>query len=126
MARMRIQPLLERIDRRHPREESDDPFQMYALRAGVVGFVVEDVQMIRTEQLHRHAGHFAEFHGGVTQEHEWFIPRRDRMKRMTGLVEQRFNITLQSRGVHEDKGLADLVQCRLIAAGLLPLTAVQV
>src|ERR1044071_6469181 len=52
MAGMRVEPVLERIDRRHPWEEADDPFEQCALGSGSIGRIVKNLEMIASQKFH--------------------------------------------------------------------------
>ena len=119
--------MLKRIDRRNPAHHADDAFKVLASRPRVLGRRVENVQMLGAEQLHRHAGDFAEFHRRRAEEHER-LGRRGRqvVERVAALVEQRLDVALDADRVHEDERLARLLERHLVAAGLLALAAGQI
>ncbi len=122
-----VEPVLEGIDDGDPGEDADDAFDEVSLGAvSVGGLGIEDVEVIGAQQFHGHAGDFAEFQGGVSEKEEGLIAGGEGVEGVAGLVEEHFDISLQSGGVHEDEGLSDFFETGLIAAGLFAASAGEV
>ena len=49
-----VDPVLKRVDRRHPREDPDDPLEVLAAAARQVVAAVERVEVVDREELHPH------------------------------------------------------------------------
>src|SRR5688572_11152990 len=122
-----VDPVLERVDGGHPREEADDLLELGSARAGDIGGVfVEDLEVVGAQQFHRHAGDFAELHGRRAEEHQRLVAGGQAVEGVAALVQEGLDVALGAGGVHEDEGLAGLFEAGLVAAGLLALSAGEV
>src|SRR5215472_8241076 len=54
------------------------------------------------------------------------LPRLETMEGVTGFVQERFHVPVDARGVHEDERPPAIWQESAVAAGLLPLAAVEI
>src|SRR5262245_25713594 len=101
MAWPRINPVLKGVDGRHPGEKLYNAFEMVTPCALRLSSRIELFEVFAAEQFHAHRSHFAKLDGRVPIRHERLVARRQRMKRMTGLVQDGFHVALQANGVHK-------------------------
>ena len=127
VARVRVEPVLERIDHRHPWEQADDTFEVLDASAGdLIRVLVEDIEVRGAQQFHRHRGDLAEFDRGTTVGNQLVVAGLDAVESVPTLVEQRLDISLLSGSVHEDEGNPDLLEVVLVAAGCLVLAGIEI
>src|SRR5882672_1991217 len=126
MAGLGVDPVLEGVDRRHPRVGREQPLQVLGPRAVRLRLRVELLEIGLAQELHAHRRHLGELGGIVPVEARIEMPALQRMERVAALVEQRLDVAVQARGVREDEGHALHLEHRLVAARRLPLPAFQV
>ena len=116
VAGVRVNPMLESIHRGDPRENAHDPFEVR--QAGAIGFGgrIELLEKFAAEQFHAHGGDLAEFNRSAAIRVQVLVASRERMERVTGFVEDRFDIALKPNGIHENERHSRLGERGLVAA----------
>ena len=123
---MRVNPVLERVHRRNPREHPDDAFQVDAPGAVGVAGGIKFLDELVAEQFHAHGGDFAKFNRRVAVRAQILVAGRQRMKGVAGLVQNRLHVALQPDGVHENERQPRLVERVLITARRLAFAIVEI
>ena len=123
---MRVNPVLEGVHRRNPRKNADDAFEMDAAGAVRVGGGIKFLDEFVAEQFHAHRGDFAKFNRRAAVGVQILVARRQRVKGVAGLVQDRLHVALQADGVHENERQPRLGQRGLIAARRLAFAIVEV
>ena len=118
--------MLERVHRRNPRKNADDAFEMDAPRAVRVGGGIKFLDEFVAEQFHAHGGDLAKFNRRAAIRVQILVARRQRVKGVAGLVQNRLHVALQADGVHENERQPRLGERVLIAARRLALAIVEV
>ena len=101
VVRMGVDPVLVGIDRRDPAERIHHALQM--LTSSAVGLLlgVELVEERMCQKLHAHRCHFGEFDWRMTIGQKRLIFTEHGMEGMSGLVDHRLDITLETGCIHE-------------------------
>ena len=126
VARVRVDPVLEGIHRRDPREDVHDAFQVRAAGAVGLGRGVELLQEFVAQQFHAHRGHLAELDRRAAVGVEILVARGQRVEGVAGFVQDGLHVPLQADGVHEDERHARLGEGGLVAARRFALAVGQV
>ncbi len=125
-----VDPVLEGVDGRDPREQADGAFHLLAHGAVVVGGV--GIEALRAapvghgEQLHGHGGDLGELDRAVAVVQQGLVAAEHGVEGVAGLVDHGLDVAVQAGGVHEDEGHTDAVAHVLVAAGRFALSAVEI
>ncbi len=94
---MRVDPVLEGVDRGHPREELDDALEVIALRALRVLLGIKSAQMRRGQQFHAHRGDLAKLDRRAAVGVQRQLARGEGVEGVAGLVQHGLDIAMRRR-----------------------------